>query len=238
MKPLVILQARQSSNRLPNKVLLPINKLSIIEIIYRRVKSNNFKTIVATSNDKTDDLLCSLLKSKNIPYFRGSLHNVKSRFLNICKKCSDKKLVIRLTADNIFPDKYLIKEMSDFFIQNKKKYLYINHLIKKIPYGLCVELFNLGEIRKIKNNNKKDLEHVTWSIRKKNNEFPIKSNLNYNKKASIDTLYDYFLIKDFFEKKDIKTNIHWKLLIKKFHKFCNSYNLKKIKNKVNGKKYR
>ena len=74
-----------------------INKLPIIEIIYRRIKSKNFNIIVATSNDKTDDLLCSFLKLKKIPYFRGSLNNVKSRFLNICREYSDKKLVIRLT---------------------------------------------------------------------------------------------------------------------------------------------
>ena len=133
MKPLVILQARLSSKRLPYKVLMLINKLSIIEIIYRRVKSKNFKTIVATSNDETDDLFCSFLKSKNIPYFRGSLNNVKSRFLNICKKYSDNKIVIRLTADNIFPDKNLINEMIAFFLKNKKKYLYINSLKKKFP---------------------------------------------------------------------------------------------------------
>lgn len=133
MKPLVILQARLSSKRLPYKVLMLINKLPIIEIIYRRIKSKNFNIIVATSNDKTDDLLCSFLKLKKIPYFRGSLNNVKSRFLNICREYSDKKLVIRLTADNIFPDKYLINEMIVFFLKNKKNYLYINSFKKKFP---------------------------------------------------------------------------------------------------------
>lgn len=231
MKPIVVIQARQSSNRLPNKVLLPINKLSIIEIIYKRVQSNNFKTIVAISNDQTDDLLCSLLKSKKIPYFRGSLHNVKSRYLKICEKYSNKKVVVRLTADNIFPDKNLIKEMIVFFLKNKKDYLYINQKTNKIPYGLSVEMFNLGEIRKIRNNNIKDLEHVTYSIKKKNNEFAIKSNLRFKKKASIDNLDDYFLIKNFFEKYNLQTGIHWKLLITKFHSFCNLYRPNKIKNK-------
>ena len=231
MRPIVIIQARQSSNRLPNKVLLPINKLSIIEIIYKRIQSNYFKTIVAISNDQTDDLLCSLLKSKKIPHFRGSLHNVKSRYLNICKKYSNKKVVVRLTADNIFPDKNLINEMIVFFLKNKKNYLYINQKTNKIPYGLSVEIFNLGEIRKIRNENIKDLEHVTYSIKKKNNEFEIKSNLRFKKKASIDNLDDYFLIKNFFEKYNLKTNIHWNLLIKKFNSYCNLYKQKKIKNK-------
>ena len=126
MKPIVIIQARQSSVRLPNKVILPINYIPIIEIIYRRVFSKHYKTVVAISIDKSDDLLCSLLKSKKIPYYRGSLINVKSRFLDICKDYSDQKLVVRLTADNIFPDKHLINEMINYFFKNKKKGIYID----------------------------------------------------------------------------------------------------------------
>ena len=38
---------------------------------------------------------------------------------------------------------------------------------------------------------------------------------------------DYFLIKNFFEKYNLKTNIHWKLLIKKFNSYCNLYKQKK-----------
>ena len=57
LKPIVIIQARQSSKRLPNKVILPINYISIIEIIYRRVFSKHYKTVVAISIDKSDDLL-------------------------------------------------------------------------------------------------------------------------------------------------------------------------------------
>mgnify|MGYP000515714552 CR=1 FL=1 len=146
MKPIVIIQARQSSARLPNKVILPINYIPIIEIIYRRVFSKHYKTVVAISIDKSDDLLCSLLKSKKIPYYRGSLKNVKSRFLDICKDYSDQKLVVRLTADNIFPDKHLINEMINYFFKNKKKYLHINQKSKKVPYGLSVELFELSEL--------------------------------------------------------------------------------------------
>lgn len=220
MKPIVIIQARQSSKRLPNKVILPINYISIIEIIYRRVFSKNYKTVVAISIDKSDDLLCSLLKSKKIPYYRGSLINVKSRFLNICKDYSDQKIVVRLTADNIFPDKYLINEMIDYFYKNKKNYLYIDQKSKKIPYGLSVELFRLSEIRKLKNKNKKNIEHVTYSIDKKNNEFQINTKFYFKKKASIDNIEDYFLINSFFKLKKVSLFLHWNNLIKKFYQFC------------------
>ena len=222
MKPIVIIQARQSSARLPNKVILPINYIPIIEIIYRRVFSKHYKTVVAISIDKSDDLLCSLLKSKKIPYYRGSLKNVKSRFLDICKDYSDQKLVVRLTADNIFPDKHLINEMINYFFKKKKKYLHINQKSKKVPYGLSVELFELSEIRKLKNTNKKDIEHVTYSIDKENNEFPIDTKFYFEKKASIDEIDDYFLISNFFNFKKISVVLRWNDLIKKFYQFCKS----------------
>ena len=39
MRNIVILQARLNSKRLPNKVLLNINKFSLIELAYKRVAS-------------------------------------------------------------------------------------------------------------------------------------------------------------------------------------------------------
>ena len=219
MKPIAIIQARQNSERLPNKVLMPINNASLIENIYKRVVSKKYKTLVAISQDKSDDILSSHLKLLNIPYYRGSLNNVKSRFLKICENYSDEKLVIRLTADNIFPDKFLINEMIKFFNKNKKDYLFINQKNKKIPYGLSVELFRISELRKIKNKNPKDIEHVTYSFNKKNNEFPIDSKYFFTKKASIDTTHDYFYIENFFRFQKIDTLLNWKKLIKKFYEF-------------------
>ena len=50
IKVLAIIQARLSSSRLPKKILLEINKKSILEIIYRNLEKINSidKVIVAT----------------------------------------------------------------------------------------------------------------------------------------------------------------------------------------------
>jgi len=205
---------------LPNKVILPINKTSIIEVIYKRVFSKNYETIVAISNDKTDNLISSILKLKKIPHFRGSLINVKSRFLDLCKNFPNEKIIVRLTADNIFPDKYLINDMIRFFKKNNKQYLYINQQTKKIPYGLSVEVFKLSEIRKKIKKNKKDSEHVTYSLQKKKNDYPIKTGFFFKKKASIDVLEDYFFLNQFFQNDKIDINLKWDILIRKFNEFC------------------
>ena len=107
-KVLLILQSRQSSSRLPNNCLLPIKKKTLIEIIINRVKSPKYDLVVATSSDHSDDLLCNILEKTKIKIFRGSLLDVKKRILKLTKNLSDKHIIIRLTADNTFPDKNLI----------------------------------------------------------------------------------------------------------------------------------
>ena len=61
IKVLAIVQARMGSTRLPNKVLLEIKGMSIIEILlYRLSKSKKInKIILGTSLDKDNDILCS-----------------------------------------------------------------------------------------------------------------------------------------------------------------------------------
>ena len=65
MKKLVLLQSRSSSERLPFKSLLQIRNIPIVNFIYKRIKSKHYKITVLTSNDKSDDYLCWLLKKKN-----------------------------------------------------------------------------------------------------------------------------------------------------------------------------
>ena len=59
MKTLAIIQARMSSNRLPGKVLMEIENKTLIErtIDAAKLAKNIDKIYVATSNDKSDDIL-------------------------------------------------------------------------------------------------------------------------------------------------------------------------------------
>ena len=85
---IVIIQARSSSKRFPNKVLFKINKIPLILHIINRIKlSKKVKKIaVATSTDKTDDKLVYFLKKNKINYKRGSLKNVALRLYGLAKK--------------------------------------------------------------------------------------------------------------------------------------------------------
>ena len=84
-KLLIILQARCSSRRLPGKVLKKINQLPLVVLCFKRLSNKGRRVIVATSNHKSDDKLVNLLKKFKIPYYRGSLNNVLSRYQKISK---------------------------------------------------------------------------------------------------------------------------------------------------------
>jgi spore coat polysaccharide biosynthesis protein SpsF len=98
-KKFVLLQVRSSSKRPPNKCLYPILGKPNILLLYKRILSKRYKTIIFTSNHKTDDYLVNLLKKNGIPFFRGSLENVYNRFIKCCKNFDDNDVVVRLTAD-------------------------------------------------------------------------------------------------------------------------------------------
>jgi spore coat polysaccharide biosynthesis protein SpsF len=241
-KVLLILQSRQSSSRLPNKCLLPIKKKTLIEIIINRVKSPKYDLVVATSSDHSDDLLCNILEKTKIKIYRGSLLDVKKRILKLTKNLSDKHIIIRLTADNTFPDKKLIIKMLNFFKKEKKEYLFINQNANNVPYGLSVEIFKLKILRNLKKNSWLDKEHVTINFPKRHNVFNNNLNINFNKKnhkCSVDTIEDYFLIKNFFEKCVNSINLDWEKLcyifFKKFYKLKKFFRITKSLNDISNK---
>ncbi len=99
-KTIAIIQARMSSTRLPNKVMLPLSGKPVIWHVYNRAKRCKYvdEVIIATSVDKSDDELVDYLKQNDMAYHRGSLDNVLERFLDIIVK-KQPKYIVRITAD-------------------------------------------------------------------------------------------------------------------------------------------
>ena len=56
-KVYLLIQARTNSSRLFGKCLFHIKNKEAILLLHDRVKSKNYKTIVLTSNEKSDDYL-------------------------------------------------------------------------------------------------------------------------------------------------------------------------------------
>lgn len=97
---IAIIQARMSSSRLPGKVLKPLAGKAMIWHIYQRALRCKLvdKVIIATSNEKSDDLLANFCEKNNLNVYRGDLNNVLSRFLEILKK-DPHPYFVRITGD-------------------------------------------------------------------------------------------------------------------------------------------
>lgn len=109
MLPLVIVQARTGSTRLPNKMLMPFHDgESVLRILLRRLveaKANLrvADVVVATTSNPKDDAIVALCDSLGVKTYRGSESDVLQRFIDAAKFFHATE-IIRVCADNVFLD--------------------------------------------------------------------------------------------------------------------------------------
>jgi len=221
MRKLVLLQARSSSSRLPQKSLLKIKNLPLIGFIYKRIKSKKYKVVVLTSKDKSDDYFSSVLEYLKINFFRGSLKNVKKRFLSYTKEYDDNDIIVRLTGDNILVNRKIIDISIDQLIKRNKNYLYTNPKLSGLPNGISVEVFRLNHLRSNKSNSASDREHVTYSFEKKlENTVKVKKVKKFwkNTDCTIDYLDHYLKLKKILDNQKIKINDDWEIIVDRISK--------------------
>ena len=176
MKYLVILQTVTSSKRLPAKALLTLGEIPLFLFCAKRIK--NLELVVATSNEKNDDILERILNKENIECFRGDRDDVLSRFIEIIKykELNDNDTIIRCTADNPIVDENFISECKNFYEANNLEYFSAEPLDLKIanwPKGLSVEFVKVKHLKNsyLFDKSKFNKEHVTTYIRKNSNPF-------------------------------------------------------------------
>ena len=192
-----IIQARMGATRLPDKVLLELGGIPIIEHIVRRInKCHPEKIILAIPVGSNDDPLADWAKEKGIDCVRGSESNVLSRFEESIKLC-ETDIFIRVTGDNPFVDpeialktiKHLVSENADFCVMEGS------------PLGTTVEAFTRDTFNRILKlaSLEEEFEHVTLAVWYHQDQFNIRiidapSHLRCdNLRLTIDTQKDYEL---------------------------------------------
>jgi spore coat polysaccharide biosynthesis protein SpsF (cytidylyltransferase family) len=166
MKVVTIIQARTTSQRLRNKVLMDINGRSLLDRVIDKalqIKSPS-RVWVATSSDKTDDAIELLCDGRNIPCHRGSLHDVRSRFYEIAKK-ENADVLVRITADNPLTEPTYADQMIQYLIQNPI-FDYVRMKKELIPVGTGSEVFTFPAFEDAisKYNDEANTEHVTTAL--------------------------------------------------------------------------
>ena len=208
----VIIQARMGSSRLPGKALKSYKKISPLDVLISRVDKIKkiSKIIVATTNQKKDDIFKKFFKQKKIELFRGHDDNVLKRYYLAAKKFNSKN-IIRLTGDCPFIDIFTLKKMIN--LQIKKKYDYLANtypLPCSYPDGSDIEIFKFKTLSKTYKLAKlpSEKEHVTkymWDSKKFNTmQLRLKKNLS-KYRYTIDIKEDFklfcFIIDSFPKKK-------------------------------------
>lgn len=169
MKVLAIVQARMSSERFPGKVLAEIQGRPSLELLLKRLSNATRvdQIVVVTSTEKSDDAICLLVESLGIDFFRGSLRDVRSRFVGAARE-SSADVIVRITADCPLVDPDIVDQAVQTFLDSDCDYV-SNVNPPTFPHGLDVEVFSVEGLFKATTFSAEDadLEHVTTVLRSK-----------------------------------------------------------------------
>ena len=201
----IIIQARMGSGRLPGKTMLPLAGHRMLHHVVARLERAPIAgpLIVATSDQPTDDFICSFTGSTRTLCFRGSEEDVLSRFWGAAHDL-DVKYIIRATADNPLVWEGAVAHLGHWIDEIGCDYITYN---PDMPTGLGVELFTKKALRKAhkETTDPKHREHVTPYIYMNEEMFDVvrispPKEIQGQFRLTVDTLDDYELMKQVYER--------------------------------------
>ena len=204
----IVIQARTSSSRFPEKVLSPLCSVPMLMWTINYCREVNLPLFVLTSTDESDDLLVGMLEKNDVSYYRGSLENVVSRYLSFMRENEVKK-VVRISGDSplINPDVVLKVIAQDQELADAD--LTTNIFPRSFPKGQSVEVIPRKSLELLRDRSlsESDIEHVTPYFYANYKEFKI-NNLNNTEdlssiNLSVDTKEDLLRVNQFMALKSL-----------------------------------
>lgn len=201
-----VIQTRMGSSRLPGKVLLKLDRESVLDYVINQVKCCKLvnKIIIATTNLSEDDIIIHNTTDNGIQYFRGHPTDVLDRYYQ-CAKEHGLSTIVRITSDCPLIDPEIVDLMVMTFNENTYDYI-SNNKPRTFPYGLDVEVFSFNALENAWNNAQlpSEREHVTSFIYKNPDKFRI-HNIEFRNdfsklRLTIDRINDFKLIQTIVEK--------------------------------------
>jgi spore coat polysaccharide biosynthesis protein SpsF len=142
----VIIQARMGSTRLPGKVLKDIAGKPLLGHIVGRLGHlhHPIGIVVATSLLDKDNAIANWCDFQGVDSFRGSETDVLDRYLQ-CAEMFGFDNIVRLTADNPFPDIEELDRLIALHLHEKSDYA---HSFGQLPIGVGAEIFAIDSLRR------------------------------------------------------------------------------------------
>ncbi len=190
--------------------MLPILGKSLLWRMVERVQmiSHNVQVIIATSEEKTDDIIVQESSEMGIDCFRGSLNNLLDRHYQAAKLYGA-DLVLKIPSDCPLIDPRIIDDVLDFYFANPGGYDYVSNLHPAtFPDGNDVEIMSIACLEKTWKEAVRplELEHTTPYIWENPEKFNIGNVLwetdedySMSHRFTIDYEADYRFIKRVFE---------------------------------------
>jgi spore coat polysaccharide biosynthesis protein SpsF len=205
----IITQVRMTSTRLPGKVLKEAKGQPLLKYHTDRLKQSSIPVFIATTVNPADDPIIEFAKKEGIVFYKGSEHDVLSRFYG-CAKENDLDIIVRVTSDCPLIDGLLIKDAVDKYKETENSDLYLSNALERtFPRGFDFEIFSFKLLSEAHEKAVLDLdkEHVTPYINR--NRSGKVSFFHYRQekdksafRITVDTAEDYQLVKILIEKFD------------------------------------
>jgi spore coat polysaccharide biosynthesis protein SpsF (cytidylyltransferase family)/aryl-alcohol dehydrogenase-like predicted oxidoreductase len=217
----IVLQARTGSHRLPAKSLLPLGDLPLALLCARRLGSTGREVVLATSVDRSDDLLAELAAEQGVRTCRGSRDDVLGRYLGCIADLEEDDVVVRATADNPLPDGEFVDRLIQAFDAAGTRYLGCSSPADGLPLGLGAEVFTAGALRRAARERRDTYvnEHVTPHLRATAGtagSVPRGLFLESDRsslRVTIDTLEDYLALAAVFRRVPDAARAPWRTLL-------------------------
>jgi spore coat polysaccharide biosynthesis protein SpsF len=206
----VVIQARMSSSRLPQKVMLPILDKPLLYRMVERLRciKRPVELVVATSTSTEDDIIEKFCVKEKVTFYRGDLQNVLDRHYQV-GLLTGADAVVKIPSDCPLIDPQIVDKMFDFYDENANNFDFISNLHPATyPDGNDVEIMSMDCLKRAWQEAKRPLEfeHTTPYIWENPDKFRIhnitwETGLDYSMshRFTIDYQEDYNFINRVFE---------------------------------------
>jgi spore coat polysaccharide biosynthesis protein SpsF len=163
-----IIQARMTSTRLPGKVLADLEGRPMLARQLERMRraTSIDEIVIATTVNADDDPVVNLARTENVRWFRGSEHDVLTRYVEAAREAAA-DLVIRITADCPLIDPEVIDLVVGTLANGLTEMDYASNVLRRTyPRGLDVEAMTSDTLERVGRlaRSPDDREHVTRYI--------------------------------------------------------------------------
>jgi len=200
-KAVIIVQARLGSTRLPAKISLDFGGVPMLVSLLKRLDNSEigFRSVVATSLEKRDDLVEEFARGSGWNVHRGSESDVLSRFAGAYAEYGeDADTVIRICSDNPLLGFDDVNQVYARFCASEVDFLANANGPDVHEDGFAVEVFHSSCL--IEANEKAteayDREHVCPWIKRNKTVAYTQLDKRYKAKLSVDTMEDFLNVRE------------------------------------------